>query len=1246
MGRLLFGLAGAALGSFTGLGANTGYLIGSSIGGFLFPDPPVVVEGPRLGDLSISASTYGQAISIGYGTLRMGGNLIWSSGLREERNEEEVTGGKGSAPTQVNVTYTYFADIAYAFAEGEADDALRIWFDNKVVHDKRGQASTSIDGLSFIFYPGDEEQLPDPTIEAIEGVGNVPGHRGLVYILFKNLNVTEYGNRVPQCTAEIAFSSITADSGRLVTENNTISTGHDLSELVHDSRRRLAYMVGSSGLALRVMDMNTMVEIREQSLDDLISEPLATFEDLSVYAVDSEGFIYGAHVLTSSNRPIVKIDPNSLIEVDRFGDDGGGGSPDKFASLVNAMIIEGLNPTPDPTTGIPGRSIFFVGGTILGPVGVLNAKFMSWLHYDNNASFVEIQGMAPVPAELAPLGHAKGYWISQNGGNNSARLYSITIAVGAGGLPGGGTWGVEIDLVDTIPASTWFSNGSTFEISGPVYDPADGGLIFMKDSATANENYVFKWIPEVGLQWITVALGGGIVRQKYWPKSVITDNKLGWVSDAEEASLIDTTDGTIIVDRTDMDPITPGGSNAGGEQFYDGETQSIFAVQSDTTKTFAQYFLGRVTGQGELLSAIVTDLSNRVGLLGSDLDVSELTDVVRGYGVTRQMPARAAVEPLSTAFFFDGVESDDQMEFKKRGRDSVRTITEAGMMVVTDNTHDVIAETRVQEVELPQRISVTYMDIDTDYQQGVQSVRRILNPSPTMRSRNEQTVQVPIVFSSTEAEQIAERLLFTAWNERTSYQFMLPWDHLDLDAADVIDLSITRDAVTTLIRARIIKAVTNLDLSMSIDALNEDKLTLISDAVADGGQGVPVQEIPLAAFTELWVFDIPLLRDIDFGGTVSATLYFAMDGLRDGWPGGVLYQGDNALSFTNTGHKSTLPVTHGTVMSLIPDTSTPFLTDDATIINVYLNEGALSSITEDEFLNDNQVGLFGSVSTGQYEIINFKNATLQANGSYNLQRIMRGRRGTDAWTGTHAIGEKFFLLGIPQVTRMYEELGDLNAPIFYKGVGFGTQPESADTLSENNQGVSLYPYAPKQVDAVVDGSDNIDLSWIRRDKVNGELRSGSGVVPLSEDTESYAIDIKDGPGGTVVRTVTGLTSPAYEYTKANLITDIGIGTGTTTLDVASAFKFGRASGSFITDGFVVGQTIETSGFTDGANNGIFTIVDVSATLLEVSVSTLVVESGGGDENIDVMRGTTLTFTPIQISAQIGRGFETEVTITL
>jgi len=66
-----------------------------------------------------------------------------------------------------------------------------------------------------------------------------------------------------------------------------------------------------------------------------------------------------------------------------------------------------------------------------------------------------------------------------------------------------------------------------------------------------------------------------------------------------------------------------------------------------------------------LLSSIVSDICDRAGI--TSYDVSELTDLVAGYTVTRQMQGRKAIEPLQRAYFFDAVEDDWTLKFIKRG---------------------------------------------------------------------------------------------------------------------------------------------------------------------------------------------------------------------------------------------------------------------------------------------------------------------------------------------------------------------------------------------------------------------------------------------------------------------------------------------------------------------------------------------------------------------------------------------------
>ena len=76
----------AAGGSFFGpLGVGAGALVGS----FLFGGSSQKVEGPRLGDLSVAASSYGGVIPVGIRRPRkVAGTIIWATDIREEKHSE------------------------------------------------------------------------------------------------------------------------------------------------------------------------------------------------------------------------------------------------------------------------------------------------------------------------------------------------------------------------------------------------------------------------------------------------------------------------------------------------------------------------------------------------------------------------------------------------------------------------------------------------------------------------------------------------------------------------------------------------------------------------------------------------------------------------------------------------------------------------------------------------------------------------------------------------------------------------------------------------------------------------------------------------------------------------------------------------------------------------------------------------------------------------------------------------------
>jgi hypothetical protein len=55
-------------------------------------------------------------------------------------------------------------------------------------------------------YLGTETQMPDALIEAKQRTGNAPAYWGTAYVIFEDLPLRDYGNRVPQLTFEIVRS--------------------------------------------------------------------------------------------------------------------------------------------------------------------------------------------------------------------------------------------------------------------------------------------------------------------------------------------------------------------------------------------------------------------------------------------------------------------------------------------------------------------------------------------------------------------------------------------------------------------------------------------------------------------------------------------------------------------------------------------------------------------------------------------------------------------------------------------------------------------------------------------------------------------------------------------------------------------------------------------------------------------------------------------------------------------------------
>jgi len=207
MATLVLGVAGAAIGGSIGgailgvsaatIGGFVGSAIGSVVDSWIVSSlaPTQRIEGPRLDSLRITSSTEGAVIPRLYGRMRMGGNIIWATDFREETRTTTQGGGKGGGGGKVKTTeYLYYASFAVALCEGPITGIGRIWADGKLLDTA---------GITWRWYPGDEAQTADPFIVAKMGAANTPAYRGTAYVVFEDLPLGNYGNRLPQLSFEV-----------------------------------------------------------------------------------------------------------------------------------------------------------------------------------------------------------------------------------------------------------------------------------------------------------------------------------------------------------------------------------------------------------------------------------------------------------------------------------------------------------------------------------------------------------------------------------------------------------------------------------------------------------------------------------------------------------------------------------------------------------------------------------------------------------------------------------------------------------------------------------------------------------------------------------------------------------------------------------------------------------------------------------------------------------------------------------
>lgn len=320
MATILLAAAGAAIGGSVGgtvagiataaIGRAIGATLGKVIDERLLGAGSAAVETGKVDRFRLTQTGDGAPIAQVYGRMRLGGQVIWASDFLETSSTSG--GGKGAPSSTKTTQYSYSVSLAIAVCEGQISSIGRVWADGEEV---------ARDDLNMRVYTGSEDQLPDAAIEAIEGAGFVPAYRGTAYVVFEDLLLEPFGNRVPQFSFEIVRQE----------QPESIGFDNDLSQQV----RGVALIPGTGEYALATTPVYLQDGPGSQRVANVNSPSGKSDLESSVEALQEE---------------LPRCDAVSLV-VSWFGDDLRCGSCQVMPKIERAEV-DGNN-MPWSVSGLP-----------------------------------------------------------------------------------------------------------------------------------------------------------------------------------------------------------------------------------------------------------------------------------------------------------------------------------------------------------------------------------------------------------------------------------------------------------------------------------------------------------------------------------------------------------------------------------------------------------------------------------------------------------------------------------------------------------------------------------------------------------------------------------------------------------------------------------------------------------------------------------------------------------------------------
>lgn len=1218
-------------------------------------------QGPRREEIRFQNAAEGTGIPRLYGRQRLGGQIIWITDFTETTEvTTQSSGGKGVSRTveQQHTVYHYAVSLAIGLCEGEIGRIARVWADGRPV---------SMSDWTVRLHKGTQDQLPDPLIEAAEGLENAPAFRGLAYLVIENLQLGEFGNRVPQFNFEVERPLGTDDpdalenlvtavtlipgSGESVYTTTPLfreaEEGVTQADNIHNSLgetdidvsldhlvstfanlQSVSLIVSWFGTDLRAGDC--LIEPRIERADRVLvpdawgvagltrelATPVSEHEGHPAYGgTPSDKGVREAIAALKARGLEVMFHPFILMDVP-----SGNGLPDPLGDAEQGAYPWRGRITAHPRAVVDGTAaartqaeaffaryrqmVLHYAGLCVEAGGVDGFLLGSELRglttlRDGVGAFPAVEALVSLAAEVrAILGPEtkisygadwSEYGAYQPGDETGDVLFPLDALWADGNID-------FIGIDNYMPLTDWREGDAHLDAADydSPYDPD-----YLADRITGGENFDWYYadIAARDAQARTVIADTAhgedwIFRVKdfagWWsnphharPGGVRAAAPTSWIPQSKPIQFTEL--GCAAIDKGPNQPnlfLDPKSSESAVPYYSTGERDDLAArrfleahlnfwreeennpssllyagtmietsrihlyawdarpfpdfpireeVWADAGNWITGHWLNGRAGRVPL-SLLIRTVAADSGLV--QIDASACEALVTGYMLPGPMAGRDALEPLFDLYQLDAVERAGVLIVRPRTGKPVSAVTEDDMVITGEAPP--LSLTRAQEADLPARLSITYTDGFAEYQAGVASVT-----DPGARGQSAAYIDTSVVLEAGEAEGRAASLLAEARAMRTSLSFALPSGDMTLEPSDVITVE---DRDGTLHDCRITE-ITDGPFR-AIEAARTDR-ELFRPRYT-GLSAKPAELPSVAGPAAFALLDIPLLPAGQDGA------FFRAAAFASPWPGAV-----NVYRGTGTEPSLAGTVSHPSLLGrLIAPLAAGVLWrwDRASELRIRISDGHLASLSEEAVLNG--AGRAAVLSqTGEWEILSYRTAALQGDGSYLLTDLLRGQRGTEgeALAGAETGARIVFLGGGLETEPLDPSLWGTQE-IWQAGPA-GKAPGAFPYREQSVRltGTGARPFSPVHLCAGLSG-DEINLSWIRRTRIGGDGWA-AGDVPLGEPTERYLVRAL-GPDSTVLSEFE-VTSPEAVLASAGVArvevaqvsASFGVGR-TATLDLA------------------------------------------------------------------------------------------------